>query len=204
MKTLISYLRSEGPIRTLQKALEKIIHPKSATAFFICRNTRDTMDLRSDISFEELSAENLSVFEELKFFQHISGEEILADPHQAAILVKCEGAYAGYACIQFETNRPIHGLCSFVLKEKEAWIGPVYIKRAFRNRGLNRYALQFIMEGMKEKGFCAFFAAINSRTHSSIKSLMNCGFSVIGHVISKKDRVETVAGESDFLSRYQA
>ena len=204
MKMLISYLLSEGPIKTVQKVFEKIMHKVSVTVFLVCRDSRDTVDFRSDISFEELCAENLSIFEKLKFFQHISGEEILADPQQTAILVKCEGEYAGYAGVQFETRRQIHGLCRFTLREKEAWIGPVYIKRKFRNRGLNRYALQFIMDSMKEMGFCAFFTAINSSNHSSMKSFMNCGFSDIGHIISKKGRVTTVTGECDFLSRYQA
>lgn len=204
MKVLISYLLSEGLIMTVRKVFEKIIRKESVTAFLVCREPLGAVDLPSNVSFEELCAENLAIFEKLKFFQHISGEEILADPQQTAILVKCEGEYAGYAGVQFETHRQIHGLCRFTLREKEAWIGPVYIKKKFRNRGLNRYALQFIMDSMKEMGFCAFFTAINSCNHSSMKSFMNCGFSDIGHIISKKGRVKTVAGECDFLSRYQA
>ena len=203
MKVLISYLMSEGIIKTVQKVFEKIIHKVSVTVFLVCRDAQNTVDIPSNISFEELRAENLSIFETLKFFQHISGEEILADPQQTAILVKCAGEYAGYAGVQFETHRQIHGLCCFILREKEAWIGPVYIKRKFRNRGLNRYTLQFIMDGMKKMGFCAFFTAINSANHSSMKSFMNCGFSDIGHVISKNGQTKTAAGECDFLSRYQ-
>lgn len=204
MTSIIRYLQSEGLVRTVQKVFEKIIPKESDTVFLTCRDLPKTIAFRPDISFEKLNNENLKIFEEIKFFRHISGEEILMDANQEVALIKYQGEYVGYAGVQFETRRKIHGLCDFLLREKESWIGPVYIKREFRNKGLNRYALQFIMNSMRKEGFCTFFTAINSSNHSSLKSFMHCGFSEIGHVISRKGRKKIADGAVDFLSRYQA
>lgn len=78
----------------------------------------------------------------------------------------------------------------FVLQDGEVWIGPVFVDKRFRRRGINTGQIKHSIHELG-KGRCrVFFTAANSQNYASIRSFVKCGFTVVG--IS---RIRTFGGQ---------
>lgn len=203
LRTFFAYLGSEGVVETIRKVIHKVTQSQSDTVFLMCDKLTDSFMQDPEISFEPLTSENLPEFEKIKFFQYISGEVFLQDPNLNLILAKIGDEYIGYAAIQFNTLRIIHGLCGFDLCQQDVWYGPAYIKRKYRGRGLNRSFVLYFMNDQKGKGNKRFFTCANADNASCIRSLHRLGFQEIGHIVKTKAGETTIDGTVDFLSRYR-
>lgn len=95
----------------------------------------------------------------------------------------------------------IHGLCHFLLKEKECWIGPTFVHKDFRGKGYNK---QQIATQIADSNSERFYTSVNNNNMPSIKSFEHAGFKVIGKTIKtkyfSKSRMK-IFGNNDFSTR---
>ncbi len=68
----------------------------------------------------------------------------------------------------------------FKLRDDEAWIGPVFVDKRYRRRGINTAQINCALHELGKVGKRVFFTATNSRNYGSIKSFVGCGFGVVG------------------------
>ena len=185
MNKLIIYLRNEGILQTIKKAFVKVFRSEnSQTIFFHRRIDVDCKILQEehDESYSELTEETIPQFEKIKFWDFINAMQYVNNQNESVLLVKCEGEIIAYAAECHEKERPIHGLGSFQLRAKEAWIGPVYVQKHYRGKGINRRLVTEQLQRLRAKGITDFYTSINSNNPSSIKSFQNAGFTEIGRV----------------------
>ncbi len=68
----------------------------------------------------------------------------------------------------------------FRLKTTEAWIGPVFVDKRFRRRGINTAQIRYAIS--QEETVSCFFTAISSTNHGSIRSFTKCRFAKVGEI----------------------
>jgi GNAT superfamily N-acetyltransferase len=68
----------------------------------------------------------------------------------------------------------------FGLREGEWWIGPVYVDKRYRGRGINTAQIRHAIRELSGTEGKVFFTATNASNHASLKSFAKCGFVVIG------------------------
>jgi GNAT superfamily N-acetyltransferase len=68
----------------------------------------------------------------------------------------------------------------FGLRKGEWWIGPVYVDRRYRGRGINTAQIRHALQELSGAGEKVFFTATNASNHASMRSFVKCGFVVIG------------------------
>nr|MBQ4458322.1 GNAT family N-acetyltransferase [Clostridia bacterium] len=182
---LIIYLRNEGIQQTIRKIITKVFRlGNSQTVFFYNR-----IDVECESPYEEhdetyfeLTESTIPDFEKIKFWNFINAMQYINNQNESVLLVKYNGEVIAYAAECHEKGRPIHGLGSFQLRAKEAWIGPVYVLKQYRGRGINRRLIIEVMNRLRASGITDFYTSINSNNQSSIKSFQNAGFTEIGRV----------------------
>lgn len=185
MNKLSIYLHNEGIQQTIRKIFVKIFKSEnSQTVFFHKRiDVKCEFPLEEhDETYFELTESAIPDFEKIKFWDFINAMQYTNNPNEGVLLVKYNEEVIAYAAECHEKERSIHGLGSFQLRAKEAWIGPVYVLKKYRGRGINRRLIIEVMKRMRAYGITDFYTSINSNNPSSIKSFQNAGFTEIGRV----------------------
>lgn len=184
---LITYLRNEGLLATVVRSWNKIFfHSKSQTVFLKHNGLLNEAQGESDIIFEVLTDENRSSFESIKFWNFINTDDYINNMQQNVLLIKKDNEFIAYAAELHERTREIHNLGCFLLNSGEGWIGPVYVVKKYRRKGVNRLLLVEQIKRLQSKGVYEIFSAINSRNTASLKSFKKVGFVEIGSVDSLK------------------
>lgn len=73
----------------------------------------------------------------------------------------------------------------FKLRCGEGWIGPVYVLRSWRGRGINKMLIAEQTKMLKAIGVDTFYTSINSNNKASLNSFKHSGFCEIGRIDSK-------------------
>lgn len=95
--------------------------------------------------------------------------------------------YEGDAPIAFtwthNGNYEIHGLGSFDLGDNERWIGPTFVCKEYRGRGLNKRQIAYQIKEASDK---IYYTSVNSGNIASLASFKRLGFIIFGEALSKK------------------
>lgn len=191
MNSLKNYLKKEGIGAVVKRALTKVFHAKDSCTIFL-RTCPGALKPEKDENgtIELLTEANRAAFEVIKFWDFIQADDFINNLHQSVVMYRIRDEYIAYAAEEHESDRQIHGLGSFLLRDKEAWIGPVYVCRNWRGQGYNRRLLLYQMSRLNEMGVTTVYTAINSQNASSLRSFKNAGFTEIGTVNNSGEIVD--------------
>lgn len=192
MSMLLRYLREEGLAVTLHKVAQKFFRKESVTVVLKCGDLPQDVVAQGDIRFVSLSEEQRDEFERIKFFEHVRAEDYIGHNNREIVLIYKDDVCVGYAAAEYEQIKKIHGLGTFALHEKEAWLGPVYVRKAYRGQGLNASACRFLMAKMHSRGILCCYTAINQNNQKSLRSFAKAGFAEIGNVVVVADKTVSI------------
>lgn len=191
MSKITKYLRHEGLIGTGKKVWHLMSRLDSKTYFFESTQTLYSNN-NSHIIFHELQPDLLQQFEDIKFFEHVSGNEYINKDNKKILMAYIDDEPVGYVAAEHGIDKKIHGLGRFILSDSESWIGPTYVMREYRGKGISSLLISEIMRILKEDGITSYFTAINSDNIASQKAFINNGFKKIGSVIAQKKGKNTL------------
>lgn len=135
---------------------------------------------------EYLGYDRKMQFESIKYFEFLDVNNLLAS-NKADILIALDGSkIIGYICVHRGINHLIHNLGYWNLNEDEAWIGPTYIIKDYRNKGIHKDLINVIIKDSYSKGIKKIYTAINSKNIPSIRSFSKVGFKLIGRINNRK------------------
>lgn len=186
MGKLLTYLKYEGLRETIRKCFLTVKNRNkvSETVFFKYCKADLAHDPKARLEVVFLTEERLPDFETIRFFDHISGRDYIAQPHGNIFLGYLNDELVAYAVTEYGKRKEIHGLGFFQLEQNEAWLGPVYVKRAYRGKGINREMLKRVIEATVKQGYIhSFYTCINQENVASIKSFSYAGFQKKGVIL---------------------
>lgn len=170
----------EGAKNTLKRVWERISAGwggVSARTTFLSAERIDTGNkIPPGIKIERMGHEDVQAFDAFNFFPHIKGNEYLGRDGRGAVLCREDGCIVGYVCYEVSGLKNIHGMGYFQMKENEAWIGPCYVNRFYRGKGINGAMVYRAMKEASAEGAECFFTAINSSNVASLASFKKMGF----------------------------
>lgn len=208
MSRLLVYLKTEGPLPTVHKVfnafLIKIGIRKSSTLFFVCHSNHVKVESkRNDLSVKVLDASDLHDFEIIKFFNHMHGEDYVNNPDRRIILIWQQNHIIAYAAAQRNVKHRIHGLGYFLLGESECWIGPTYVTKANRNRGIASYMIRYIQNHVfPPEMIQTYYTSINKTNASSISSFVKSGFELLGSIIVYRHKVSKIIDSDNIINEH--
>lgn len=186
MNQLLKYLQREGVYATLNKVKNKVFgHNKSCTVFLKNNGGGVRTGNIENFEIERLTEVNRKDFEKIKFWDFVNTDEFINNPKQSILLLKAGEEYVAYAAEEHEICREIHELGKFQLRAGEGWIGPVYVLRGWRGRGINKALVAEQIKKLQASGIDTFYTSINSNNEASLNSFKYSGFCEIGRVDSK-------------------
>lgn len=110
----------------------------------------------------------------------------------------------GYIAAEWNKTKYIHGLGEFFLHKNEAWIGPVYVLKKYRNKGISSYLIGEICQTLKmQYDIANYYTCINASNQSSLHSFQNNGFEKIGSIDIEADRCFSDFIDSSIAERFK-
>lgn len=179
MSKLLTYLKYEGLRETARKCFARVRsrNKQSETVFLKCRSLEMCANQNIKLDVVPLTKEFVEDFESVRFFEHISVYDYTEENHGYILLGYLNGKLVAYAAMEYNKKKEIHGLGFFELDSNEAWLGPVYVKRKYRKKGINSEMLKRTMSiAAKRYGIDCFYTCINKENTSSLKSFSHVGF----------------------------
>lgn len=178
---LLDYMKREGLRATASKALGKIDAKrggKAAETVFLRRDNHGlpSLPIPAGLQIRTIEALDIPEFERFNFFPHINPNAYVPAKRDGAIGCFDQDRLVGYVCYESEKRKAIHGTGDFVLENGEAWVGPCYVDRAYRGRGLNRILVAEAAEALERRGITRLFTSINGANASSLASFQKMGF----------------------------
>lgn len=197
MKKLIKYLKTEGMKATLKKIRMKVKNRGNSTTVFLVYDIPSTQrNNQQEYIILELDRNNVLEFEKIKFWDHINAADYIDNEKRKILLVQNKkDEYIAYAAMEEELLREIVGCGKFQLQMHEAWIGPVYVKKEYRGRGINSIMIQELLFAAEQHGIKRCYTSVNSDNISSLKSFKKNGFEEIGRVEIENKKIEVIVGE---------
>ncbi len=90
-----------------------------------------------------------------------------------------QGAVVSY-CWVHRGSYSLGRIGRFGLGEKERWMGPVFVDKRYRRRGINTAQVHHALRESSHAGEIVFFTATNAANYRSLQSFARCGFVLIG------------------------
>lgn len=182
IRKFIVYCKSDGLLNALKFSL------KACVSFFY-RNSTTLFFRRIYVPIAQSSFPD-----EMK--NYVSVNELRQIDMPRLYLLDCKSKFAEgqQLYVTFDHGTPVafswtaihhyyvHGVGDFLLNDNEYWIGPTFVMKSHRGRGLNKMQ---IMAQMNDYAG-TFYTSVNSFNVPSIKSFLSLGFKEIGHVTYKK------------------
>lgn len=188
MKKIIKYFKDNGLLRTIKRIFYRVggklglIKSETFVLHQDFKNEKILQDFLPDYKVDILNKENLSDFMAIKYYEFLDPKEII-NSKKSNIMVAFDGKkIIGFACYHYDTNHTIHDLGKWHLKEDEAWIGPTYVIKEYRSKGVHRLLLIKTISLLNKIGINKTYTAINRNNIPSIKSFKNVGFEIIGTI----------------------
>lgn len=188
MSKLLTYLKYEGIGETLRKCISAVFGKgkntkETSTVFLSCGE----FDIKSnpDLNLEPvvMTPERVEDFEKVRFFDHVSAASYLNAPSRKILLGYVNGEIVSYAAMEYGVKKEIHGFGWFQLDKDEAWIGPVYVKRSVRGKGINKEMIRSAMALLtRDAHIHKIYTCINGGNSKSLHSFKGAGFHTVGEV----------------------
>lgn len=193
MKKISRYLKEFGLRGIIKKIYAKGLFllglKKSVTIFFIKSLHENISSTGNDQYLVKILDESdISKFDEMKYFHFIRSKEVVEDPDFMVVIVSHQEKMVGYVILHFGEVHPIYGLGSWKLDEDEAWLGPAFVIKEFRGKGINSILLNQAAIYSIERGSKKIFTCINQSNVPSIRSFEKNGYHPIGTITRKKKR----------------
>ena len=202
------YLKTEGLLPTLHKVFNAFLIKtgirKSSTLFFVCYSSKVKVESkRDDLNVKILDKSDLHDFEKIKFFNHIHGEDYVDNPDWKIILIRQQDHIIAYAAAQRNVKHRIHGLGYFLLGKSECWIGPTYVTKANRNKGIASYMIRYIQNHVfPSEVIQTYYTSINKTNASSISSVVKSGFELLGSIMVARHRLSKIIDNNNIINEH--
>lgn len=194
---LIDYFVREGFIGTVRRCVNRISaklgSPSSITTFLIFDRSAFTVDCPQNIEIRMLSKDNLDAFDVFNFYPHISGRDYLGREDRGIVVGLMGEEMIGYVCFETGGLKHVFGLCDFKLEQNEAWIGPCYVDRNFRGKGING---ALISRAILFSNAVRCFTAINAMNKASLASFKKVGFVPFANYFAHSNVLKSISTES--------
>jgi GNAT superfamily N-acetyltransferase len=195
MKKVIRYFKDNGFNETVKRigirSLSFIGLRESSSYVFNYKSNKEIYDIEiSPFKYElvELRKEQSKNFESVNYYDFINADKILESENSKIFIAMDGNEIVGYVCCHFNVEHSIHKMGKWQLEENEAWIGPTYVVKEYRNKRIHKHLLLYSILMLGNHGINSFYTAINENNIASIKSFTNVGFEKIG-VIKIKNRM---------------
>ena len=201
MQKVLRYFNDNGLLETIKKVLMRVLGifglKKSETYIL---NLYMNCDIKVEINnlgirILQLLEEHTDEFNKVKYFDFINIKEKINSKYSKIFIAMDNNKIIGYVCCNFNTNHLIHNMGFWNLNKDEAWIGPTYVVKNYRNRGVHRALLIKSINEMYRSGIVSFYTAINKNNAPSLKSFRNVGFTKIGIIKIRKILRKTIRQE---------
>lgn len=186
---IINSFKANGFIDTISKIVDKVLKMLgirvSETYFFqmdlndaILQNNNNMKPYKT----EYLDYDKKTQFENMKYFNFLDVDGLLTFGKSNVLIALDENKIIGYVCMHRGTKHLIHNLGYWNLDDNEAWIGPIYVIKGYRNKGFSKFLLKNAVNELHKLGIVTFYTAVNKNNISSIRSFSNVMFNIIGMV----------------------
>jgi len=187
MKKVIRYFKDNGLSETVKRIAIRslsIIGFKESSSYILNYKSNEKIDAKEISSFKyvlvELNREQRKNFESVNYYDFINADKILKSDNSKIYIAMDKNEIVGYVCCHFNVEHSIHKMGKWQLEENEAWIGPTYVVKNYRNKRIHKHLLLYSILMLGNDGINSFYTAINENNTPSIKSFTNVGFEKIG------------------------
>ena len=187
MSKVLNYLKYEGFKTTGEKVIHLLKRCDAITAFFEA-SFSDYKGRVEQLRMIELQEELVQEFEKIKFYEHILSKDYINRKDRKLLLGYIGDILVGYVAAECEIEKKIYGLGLFSLSMKEAWIGPVYVRRKYRGRGISPVLIKEMMTILQNDGIIHFYTAINEENLSSQSAFKKNGYRKFGTITVQERR----------------
>lgn len=171
---------------TIQKLLNFIKLRNSITYYFCCKKFINSYTNNIDaLNFEFI--ENKKILSQYKICGRIDNKEAAKKIDNGSILfaVFDNADIVAYAFIH-KKHYKLDNKYRFSLQEDERWIGPVFVSKQYRGKGINQFQISTVLDYLDNKSINKIYTSINSKNYPSIVSFMKNNFKIIGLTILKR------------------
>mgnify|MGYP000988208757 FL=1 len=192
MKKIIYYLRDYGLFETIKRIFTRIlgiiglIESETYVLRFQLAKASVEQPYNNKFRIIQLHREHVREFNRMKYFDFIDGNKMINSKHSKIFVAMDDNKIIGYVCCHTNTEHSIYRMGTWKLKSHEAWVGPSYVIRDYRNKKVNRLLWYTVINEMNKLRIDTFYTAINKNNEPSLKSVINIGFSVIGIIKFRK------------------
>ena len=138
----------------------------------------------SELEFEKLKTVDLKDIDKPIGILHLSKADV-ANSFEGGgecFVAKVNDEVAGFTFLSFG-KKEIAGFGEVLLSaNNSAWIGPVFVDKKHRGKGINKAMIFFAIEKCKAKGVSKIVTSINAQNLSSIASFTKTGFKQVSEV----------------------
>ena len=204
IKKFLIYCKSDGVIQALTftfKTLVSKVFSNSTTVFLEYNNSgtvRHSISDRINIKRLTLSDVNRLDFARLKELDYRKWLQ-----NRSRLYVGYIGnTPISYTWTHFNTYT-IHGLCEFKLGQNECWIGPTYVTKANRNKGIASYMISYIQNHVfPSEVIQTYYTSINKTNASSISSVVKSGFELLGSIMVARHRLSKIIDNNNIINEH--
>ena len=188
MSKLITCLRQEGLVYTIRKFFCRLRKKESVTEFLRCQSLNQP-NKQCSFAVKSLKETDIKDFNRIKFFEHVDGRSYINAENKMILVAYDANHLLGYIAAEWDVDKKIHGLGNFYLCKGESWIGPVYVKKEYRNNGISSCLINKMSNYLKNQfGIEVFYTCINATNLSSLNSFFKNGYSKVGSVRVNADK----------------
>lgn len=181
IKKFLIYCKSDGitnAMRFVGKSFLSPILKNSETVFYKWDEEHDTTPL-SSIQIQEISIQNM---ERLDFPRlKLTAYRKWMDAGSRVFIVLIDNKPVAFTWSHYG-DYLIHGTGTFCLSSNECWIGPTFVDRHYRGRGLNKAQIQYQMAHSDAQ---VYYTSVNVNNMPSRRSFEHWGFKEIGRTIER-------------------
>jgi len=187
MKKIIYYLRDYGLFETIKRIFIRIlgiiglIESETYVLRFQLPKASVEQPYTNEFRIMQLDREHVREFNRIKYFDFIDGNKIINSKYSRVFIAMESDKIIGYVvCFGPNVHHQIHKMGTWKLGKNEAWIGPTFIVKKYRNKGIHKVLLIECINTMYKLGIEICYTAINKNNIPSIRSFSKVGFDKLG------------------------
>lgn len=185
MKKTVQYLGEYGLLKTIIQIFRRVgglVGLLKSKTYILRKEIQEDLNvaITSGYQIKTLDVNDIEAFNKMKYFNFLDANNVVESKKAGATIALDENSIIAYVCYDSSSEHVIHKFGSWYLDENEAWVGPTYVKSAYRNKGLHRDLLSKTIENLQNNNIKMVVTAINYKNKPSIKSFEKSGFSKLG------------------------
>lgn len=206
-KIIKEYSFSEIIRKVRRKFLVQFGFKYTDTIFFVYQQEKESSDaVHEGVSVTELSVEQIPGLKKINIFKDLDLEEVINSPNHNVLIAEMDGIICGFIIVHFggkEVKHNLNGWLYFKLNQNEAWVGPTYVGKDYRGKGLNTLLLQSVKKLCYDRSIELIFTSINSENIGSINSFRKNKFISIGSIRKQGKNIQPIKFSSAYLCKIE-